>query len=45
VQEQGLIGENIDVIIGFYGQHHETMINFLNKMGMLLFLGVSFFSF
>ena len=33
-QEQSLVGENIDVIISFYNQHQETILNHIRKIGI-----------
>ncbi len=33
-QEQSLVGENIDVIISFYNQHQETILNHISKIGI-----------
>lgn len=34
LQEQGILGGNIDVIIAFYQQHQETITTYISKIGI-----------
>jgi hypothetical protein len=36
MNEQGLTGDSVDVLVGFYTQHQDTIVSYLSKIGMLL---------